>query len=199
MRIIAGKYKNYKIDSPISQNTKPTTGIIREALFNILNGGRFCELEGAIFLDLFCGTGAIAFEAISRGASHAILVDNDANQLKYAESNAKKMGIAKNITVIRSDACLLPKAFRKCDIIFADPPYESVAKNGETTFVNNKDLHNKVLKSLKKQGWIDENSLIVFEISKLSQFQENPDFEFVEERVYGKSKIVIMKCKGDLV
>jgi 16S rRNA (guanine966-N2)-methyltransferase len=95
---------------------RPTADRVREALFSILG-----EIGGARVLDLFCGTGALGIEALSRGAGSAILVDT---HTALARRNVSELGLAGRCEVVRSDALrYLRRARRQFDLIFCDPPY----------------------------------------------------------------------------
>lgn len=121
LRIIAGAYKGRLLKTPKGPSTRPTQGMLREAVFNICQS----EIEGARFLDLFAGSGAMAFEALSRGASHATLVEENRNAIAC---------IKENLSLLKAEgrAALLPvKAARalqilskdRFTIVYIDPPY----------------------------------------------------------------------------
>ena len=85
MRIIAGEYKGRNLKSPPSMNVRPTSDRLRETLFNVIAP----QIEGAKFLDLCAGSGAVGIEALSRGASHATFVDRSRRMYKLIEANVK--------------------------------------------------------------------------------------------------------------
>lgn len=124
MRIVAGRFKGRRINAPDGRNAvRPTTDKVREAVFNIL----MRETPGARVLDLFCGTGALAIESLSRGAEFALCADRDT---RIAQSNAELLGIGeKEIAFIRGDfrrtAEQLAAKGERFDLIFIDPPYKS--------------------------------------------------------------------------
>lgn len=128
MQIISGIYKSRKILAPKGEKTRPTSGRLREALFNICQD----EIEGADFLDLFAGSGGMGLEALSRGAEHAVFVDNDREAIKCIRSNLTAFGIERNVEVIYSDVFDAMKKLAKkgCqyDFIYADPPYAVLNK-----------------------------------------------------------------------
>jgi 16S rRNA (guanine966-N2)-methyltransferase len=123
MQIISGIYKSRKILAPKGKKTRPTSGKLREALFNICQN----EIEGALFLDLYAGTGAMGLEALSRGAKHATFVDNDRESIRCIHSNLSAFGIEMEADVICADVFEAMKKLSKrgCqyDLIYADPPY----------------------------------------------------------------------------
>ena len=121
MRIIAGRLRGKKLKSPKGLVTRPVLARVREALFNILG-----DIEGARFLDLYAGTGAIGIEAISRGAEAVTFVERGATQCRIIRENLGAE--ADNTVVIRSDASRVLNRLAKdgvtFDVVFADPPYD---------------------------------------------------------------------------
>lgn len=127
MRIIAGFFKNRPIQSPKGQDIRPTSGRLREALFNICQG----ECDDGLFLDLFAGSGAMGFEALSRGAKSATFVDSSKDSIRCIHANADLLQVKDQVQVIYGDVFdILAKLAKKgsvFDIIYADPPYEKKA------------------------------------------------------------------------
>ena len=125
MRIIAGKYRGRKLKSPPSLQTRPTSDRLRETLFNILAP----RIEGARFLDLCAGTGAVGIEALSRGAAHVTFVDQSRKMCALIEANARALQIDdQDIEVVTAEANkFLVRHARSVaqpfDILFFDPPY----------------------------------------------------------------------------
>jgi 16S rRNA (guanine(966)-N(2))-methyltransferase RsmD len=118
MRVVAGELKGRRLAPPPRRSAavRPTADRVREALFSILG-----EIGAARVLDLFCGTGALGIEALSRGAASAILVDT---HTALARRNVSELGLAARCEVVRSDALrYLRHARRQFDLIFCDPPY----------------------------------------------------------------------------
>lgn len=126
LRIIAGLFKGRFLKTPKVDSTRPTQGMLREAVFNICQN----EIEGSRFLDLFAGSGAMAFEALSRGASQAALVEQNRAAISCIKENAAALGVESKIALIPTDAHralqILLKAGRKFDLIYVDPPYDMV-------------------------------------------------------------------------
>lgn len=127
MRVIAGKYRGRKLKSPPHFDTRPTSDRLRETLFNILAG----RIEGARFLDLGAGTGAVGIEALSRGAEHVTFVDRSRKMCDLIEVNLRALGIAgEDAETVTADASeYLRRQAKKqkspFDIIFFDPPYDA--------------------------------------------------------------------------
>ncbi|MEM1282832.1 MAG: 16S rRNA (guanine(966)-N(2))-methyltransferase RsmD [Chlamydiota bacterium] len=125
MRIIAGKFKGTNLKAPKGLNTRPTPSRMRETVFNMLQN----KIAGCTFLDLFSGSGLTGFEAISRGASSTTFVDNSFQSIQCIKSNAEKLGIDSDATIIKGDVIeyleRCAKQKRTFDIIYVDPPYET--------------------------------------------------------------------------
>lgn len=123
MRIIAGLYKGRLLHSPKGDRTRPTSGRMREALFNICQN----YIEGARFLDLFAGSGAMGFEALSRGASFATFVDNSQESVRCIKKNRELLQLEQQSELLFGDVFevmqKLAKKEKKYDLIYADPPY----------------------------------------------------------------------------
>jgi 16S rRNA (guanine966-N2)-methyltransferase len=122
MRIIAGELRSRRLVSPENEITRPTTDRSREALFNALEN--VTTIENARVLDLFAGSGAVAFEALSRGAAHATLVEKDRRALEAIKQNMWDLDLSKQVKVISRDAYrAIEEVKGPFDIIFIDPPY----------------------------------------------------------------------------
>lgn len=124
MRIIAGKYRGRRLKSPPSLQTRPTSDRLRETLFNILAP----RIQGAWFLDLCAGTGAVGIEALSRGASNVTFVDQSKKICALIETNLEAFEIENDFKVANAEASeflrkFVKKATAPFDIIFYDPPY----------------------------------------------------------------------------
>ena len=119
MRIVAGELKGRRLQTPPRRSAavRPTADRVREALFSILG-----DVEGTRVLDLYCGTGSLALEAISRGAARATLVDTHTT---LARRNVTKLGVGDRAEVVRADArAYLRRTRGAFDLIFCDPPYK---------------------------------------------------------------------------
>ena len=121
MRVVAGELRGRRIESPRGDATRPTTDKVREAVFNALVS--LGAVEGARVLDLFAGTGAMGIEAVSRGASHCVFVENDRAALATLRANIEALGIAARSTVVQADATSPGISAHRADIVVADPPY----------------------------------------------------------------------------
>jgi 16S rRNA (guanine966-N2)-methyltransferase len=175
LRITGGELGGRRIRAPRARDLRPTTEKVREALFSILG-----DVSGACVLDLFCGTGALAIEALSRGAGEATLVDNKPDA---ARRNIEALDLGERATVVRSDAArFLRRAEARFDLILCDPPYR-LADRLATELVQ---LIPKVLA---------EGGRVVAESSP-----DRPlalDLPLSTERAYGDTLIRIHAAKAD--
>lgn len=122
MRVIAGELKGQRLVAPKGWKVRPTSDRVREAIFSALGE----RIDGARVLDLYCGTGALAIEALSRGARGAVLVDRDT---RPAFGNVQRLGLAGRAELVRADAgrwlreVSSSRAAGKFDLVFVDAPY----------------------------------------------------------------------------
>jgi len=161
MRVIAGTARSMPLKTVKGLDTRPTTDKTKETLFNILQ----TDVPGSRFLDLFSGSGAIAIEALSRGADHAVLVEQN---IKAAECIKENLVFTKLIDRAEIQKCDVLTALHRMegqkpfDIIFMDPPY-------------NQELEHQVLQYLQNSTLADEYTVIVVEASL------ETDFSYLEE------------------
>ncbi|MDZ7640318.1 MAG: 16S rRNA (guanine(966)-N(2))-methyltransferase RsmD [Bryobacterales bacterium] len=119
MRIIAGEFKSRRLKSIPGLDTRPTPDRMRESLFSAIQP----ELDGAVFADLYAGTGCVGLEALSRGASSVIFVERHAKALKVLRENIASLG-AETRTRLMSEAASRAALYLRAHIVFLDPPYE---------------------------------------------------------------------------
>lgn len=148
MFIIAGLYRRQRLKAPKGPQTRPTASRLREALFNICQH----KIETARFLDIFAGSGAMGFEALSRGAQSAAFIDSHKESIHCIESNASHLKVQQQTLIFRGEAMamlkLIEKRGLKFDIIYADPPYNTLAP-GET-----------LLYSAQIIEWVDTHAIL---------------------------------------
>ena len=185
MHIISGLYKSRKILTPKGEKTRPTSSRLREALFNICQN----EIEGASFLDLFAGSGAMGLEALSRGARQACFVDNNRESIRCIQSNLIAFEASKNGEVLFSDVFSamkkLAKLGKQFDMIYADPPYDTVAsKNQEQISLSAQVV--AVLDELIKRGGI---LFLEDEVQALPEAKTFKHLTFKDTRVMGRSAL----------
>lgn len=130
MRVIAGQYRSRILNAPRGMETRPTSDRLRETLFNVLAP----RIEGAVFLDLYAGSGGVGIEALSRGAAEAIFVEEAEPALRAIRANLASLGIRGGyaLEARRVTAALhrLVEARRQADLIFMDPPYRETEEYG---------------------------------------------------------------------
>lgn len=121
MRIIGGKWRSRQIKFADIEIIRPTPDRVRETLFNWLSG----KIENAICLDLFAGSGALGFEAASRGAERVTLVESDATSVKMLNEQKQALS-AQQVNIVHQDALMyLQKTNQKFNLVFLDPPFDS--------------------------------------------------------------------------
>ena len=169
MRIIGGALKGKEIKPPYGYSARPTTDFAKEGLFNVLdNEYEFADLK---VLDLFGGTGAIAFEFASRGAGRVYCVEMARENASFIKKEAARLGL-QNVTMVRANVFdFLPLCHEKFDIVFADPPY---ALEGLDT------LPDKVFAA----DIIHPECYFILEHPGTYSFKDHP--HFVKEKTYGK-------------
>ena len=178
MRIVGGKYRGKKLWTPEGKEVRPTSERAREAIFNILFsklGGDYGKLS---LLDIFCGTGAFGFEALSRGFGHVTFIDIDTVPVN---KNAKLFAAEKErFDIIKADATRLPRSRRQYNMIFADAPYA-------------KGLTEQALEQLLAQNWLGEQAICVVEVRKDELFPLPEAFELLDERIYGLARVLFLR------
>ena len=149
MRIVGGRLRSRPLAGPKSDAVRPTSDRLREALFNILTHAYGDPVTGARVLDLFAGTGALGIEAISRGAAHALFVDEGVEARALLRANVESLGLGGVTRIFRRDATKLGPAHpvEPFDLVFLDPPY-------------GKGLAEKALVSARDGGWLKPQALL---------------------------------------
>jgi len=167
MRIVSGKWKGKRIVAPKNLPTRPTTDFAKEGLFNILNNRFF--FDDLRVLDLFAGTGNIAYEFASRGAGEITCIDLNNACVRFIGEMADDLGA--NIQPVQLDAWLfVQKTTTSYDIVFADPPY-------------NWDKHEALAEALIQKGFLKEGGEAIIEHSADTDLSHLPGF--FEHRKYG--------------
>ena len=182
MRIVGGKLKGRILRSPNSRAIRPTSERLRESIFDILAHRFQGVVDGAIVIDVFAGSGALGFEALSRGADFVLFVDNGDQANELLRANIVSLALSKVARVQRSDATHLgmaPSVGPRFTLAFLDPPYD-------------RGLSEPVLRRLSEGGWLAPNALVVVEESAKADVLVPGGLRVVEERVYGDAKIVIL-------
>lgn len=178
MRIIAGKYKFKKLNEFDVSTTRPTGDKVREAVFGMLD-----DLENAICLDLFAGTGALGLEALSRGAEKCYFVEENLAIYKILVKNFQDLKVEKaQINALRCDYLKALKGYKskklQFDVIFIDPPYKSNLAERAIDFI----LENNLLK---------ENGIICWEHDK-EKLDKIEKYNILKHKKYGKTFVTFL-------
>jgi len=181
MRIVGGRLRGRALAAPKSQAIRPTADRLRESLFNILAHAYGDPVAGARVLDLFAGTGALALEAISRGAAFALFVDDGAQARALIRQNVEALGLAALTRIFRRDATKLGAAhpLEPFSLVFLDPPY-------------GKGLAEQALASARAGGWLANDALIVVEEAE-GAFKAPDGFAELERRKYDGTELVFLR------
>ena len=170
MRVIAGRFGGRTLAAPSGRRTRPTSDRVREALFSILG-----SVEGARVLDLFAGSGALAIEALSRGAAEATLVDSSAAAIASIRRNLRELGLSAEVRRQTVQAFLerAHRERRQYDLVFADPPYRLASS----------------LRSVALTGVLAPGARVVAESDRRAPVEL--DLQLLDERRYGDTLIRI--------
>ena len=186
MRIITGKARGVRLSTLEGQNTRPTSERAKEAIFSMLQ----FEIQGKQVLDLFAGSGQMGLEALSRGASSALLCDRSKEAIEVIRSNALKTRLAPMCEIICSDYATLLKSFRrkkKFDLIFLDPPYAISAIPETLRMLLEYELLGKEATVVCETGSVDD----VFGVGN----ELNDRFEVLRQAKYGVAFVTVLRLK----
>jgi 16S rRNA (guanine(966)-N(2))-methyltransferase RsmD len=186
MRIIAGKDKNRTIKSKKGNDTRPTLESVREALFSIIAQ----RVPESCFLDLYSGSGAIALEALSRGAKRAVMIESDSEAIKIIIENINSIGYGDHSRAYKNDAFraikILGRKNELFDIIFMDPPYSL-------------NICESVVNAIGKEKILKPDGIIICEHYHMEKMKmEILNFEKFDERDYSKKIITFYKYKDKI-
>ena len=181
IRIISGKYKGRRITAPKNLPIRPTTDRAKEALFNILNNFMFFpELK---ILDLFTGSGNIAYEFASRGAKDIQAVDQSYPVIKFVKQTASEFDFP--IKTIKKNALkFLENTTDTYDVIFADPPYNLDA-----------EIQKKMIDTVFERNLLNDYGVMILEHKEQLKFDDHPKFDFSKK--YGQTVFSFFKNKTD--
>ena len=175
MRIVAGALKGRVFSSPNNQRTHPMSDKVRGALFNMLG-----DLSGLRVLDAFAGTGALSFEAISRGAIQAVAIEMDTSAQRVIADNIRSLGLRARIKLIKANAAAWLQTSSPADtydIVLCDPPYH--------------DLQTNVL--LRLTGRVRPGGLFVLSWPTSVQVADFDGLELLEQRTHGDATLVFYR------
>jgi len=178
VRIIAGKFSAREMKSPKGHRTHPMSEKVRGALFNSLG-----DVSGLSVLDAYAGSGALSFEAISRGASSAQLIEKDHSAYKICKGNAKSLGLEKETKVTNANCSSWSdnNPDKKFDLVICDPPYDKL--NIETI--------SKLSKHLKPNG------LMVLSFAGRESVPTVNGVVVVDSRIYGDAALAFYRFRSD--
>jgi 16S rRNA (guanine966-N2)-methyltransferase len=179
MRIVGGQLRGRALKTPASRAIRPTSERLRESIFDILAHAYGDAVAGARVIDLFAGSGALGIEALSRGASFTLFVDEGAEARALLRANVEALGLAATTRIFRADATRLGKAQGAYSLAFLDPPY-------------GKNLAAPALAALTEGGWLAPNAVVVVEEEARATIAPPSALQVAEERVYGDTKIAIL-------
>lgn len=175
MRIISGKFKGKPLKSPKSDNIRPTGDKVKQALFTKLQ----FDIPNAVVLDLFCGTGALGIEALSRDARFVYFVDKDKRSINLTKENLKGLGTNYKILNCNYDIAL-NKFTEKFDLILVDPPYLS-------------GVYDNVMKIIEDKNLLSDGGVVVCE--HLNDMQINSNLEMFDQKRYGTVTLTFFRKK----
>jgi len=182
MRIVGGKFKGRGLKAPSSSIVRPTSDRLRETIFNILAHGYDDACEGARVIDLFAGTGALGIEALSRGATGGLFVDDSSEGRALLRANLETLGLSGIARIMRRDATKLgpmPPQDR-FTLAFLDPPY-------------GRDLAPRALIALRDGGWLSDGALCVVEEEAAAEVPLPQGFTLLDRRESGDTQVLYMR------
>ena len=182
VRIVGGTFRGRTIIAPKGMAARPTTDRTRESLFNIIEHG-YGGCDAARVLDLFAGSGAMGLEALSRGASAAVFVEEAAAARGAIRENVEALGLQGATKILRRDATKLgplpANLGTPFTLVFADPPY-------------GKGLGERALKAAKGGGWLAKDALVLME-ERTGAFTTPDGFEVLETRSFGETEVTFLR------
>jgi 16S rRNA (guanine966-N2)-methyltransferase len=183
MRVVGGSLRGRVLAAPKTNAIRPTADRLRESLFNILVHAYGDPVSGARVLDLFAGTGALGIEAVSRGASFALFVDDGAEARALLRDNVATLGLGGITRIFRRDATKLGDAhpIEPFSLVFLDPPYGH-------------GLAERALASARAGRWLATDALVVVEETVKADFTAPASFEELERRTYDDTALVILRA-----
>lgn len=180
MRIIAGKARRLPLKTPAGLGTRPTSDRVKETLFNML----MPDIPGAVFVDLFAGSGQMGIEALSRGAKKAYFVENGREAFSCISDNVKFAKMTEEAVLLKQDVytALYGIHEKEVGIVFADPPYE-------------RGHYEKLLSVLRDRSFVTEDTLVVVESDLKREFGFAEDYGFYveKEKCYKTNKHVFLR------
>jgi 16S rRNA (guanine966-N2)-methyltransferase len=183
MRITGGIHRSRKLETPKSDAVRPTSDKVRQAIFNMLNARG--EVEHAVVIDAFCGTGALGLEALSQGAHFCTFFDKNKNSVQLCKNNIESLGEEKNTKIMLKDVTKINSSsdnFSKATLVFLDPPYHQ-------------ELVPKAINSLIDNDWLATECFFVIEMAK-NETIFSDHIEILNQKIYGDTQIILAQLKS---
>ena len=187
MRVTGGEFCGRKLSVPTGDKVRPTQDRVREALFSMLMN----DVTGALFVDLFAGSGAVGLEALSRGADQVVWVEKNNRHIKVLKRNSEQIAPGKG-EIVCADVVRWLKTGgrnRRADIVFADPPYRDAQDNG----------FGDILALMAQYGVVADNGIFVAEMPLECDADEVEGWELLKNRTYGHTRIAVYRRGGPSV
>jgi 16S rRNA (guanine966-N2)-methyltransferase len=179
LRITGGIFRNISITLPLNKNIRPTTGVVRQSVFNICHE----KIKDSVFLDIFAGTGVMGIEAISRGSCFVTFIDSDKMAVKNITQNLEKLDLLSKSQVMLSDSTKAIKRLnRRYDIVYIDAPY--------SLYVNKPTLVQELLGGLTCNGCLNDGAYVFVEEGAVNSNHlkiQNDSFIHKSSRKFGSS------------
>jgi 16S rRNA (guanine966-N2)-methyltransferase len=180
LKLTGGTLRSRSVKTPSGRAVRPTPARVKEALFSILAD----RIAGANVLDLFAGSGALGFEALSRGAAHATFVEAHRPTAAALRVAARELGVADRATVVGMPAERAASALDgRYDVVFADPPYAQ-------------PYPARTFAALRERGAVDPDSVIVYEHSARVAPPRDPHFRLEREATYGEVALAFLRAEA---
>jgi 16S rRNA (guanine966-N2)-methyltransferase len=187
VRIVGGRFRGRSIASPAHEGVRPTSDRVRESVFNILlHGIEGFDIEGVRVIDLFAGTGALGLEALSRGASYGLFVEEDAESRGLIRQNVEALGLTGSTRLFRRDATDLGPAspMQPFGLAFLDPPY-------------GKGLGERAISALRDGKWLTPEAVVVWEERATSELPWPDGFSEIDRRTWGDTQVAFGRYTGN--
>ena len=184
MRVISGSFRGKKILTPKDKKTRPLKDLTKESIFNIIKHSTKFKIDfnNSYILDLFSGVGSFGIECLSRGVKKVIFIENYPNVLTLLKKNLSNLKSVQNFQVVEKNIYkdeIFQNLDSSFDIIFLDPPYKD------------KKIDNLLMK-IKSHNILKKNGIIILHRHKNEKDNFPSDFNLIEEKVYGISKIIFL-------
>lgn len=182
MRIVGGRFRGHALKGPSGPGIRPTSDRLRETIFNVLLHAHDDPVTGARVLDLFAGTGALGLEAVSRGAAHALFVDDGIEARGLIRSNIEALGLLGATKLFKRDATKLGPVGTTApfSLCFCDPPY-------------GRGLAEAALSAAREGGWFEPGTIVVVEEAATAAFAAPLGFETLEIRGQGETVVAFLR------